>query len=1271
MNPGKDKRLAMNVDTIFTVKNEDLERLTPQGAVEFFRNLLWAEARRWGIPISKIRVSIRINVPDGGVDAIVEDNMAAAQSGPIKAGQTSYQIKAGKSFEPWQKAVIKKELFGKKAPGKENLGESIRACLEASGTYVLVCTGIDLVEPQPKQAVEHLETNFKLCGYKHPKVEVWSQNTLIGFLQLFPSLVLKVNGRDSASFQTHQSWSENDTMKKAFVSGKTQDDFIANLQTELRQNYDTVHVRVWGEPGIGKTKLVLEATRADDLRPLVIYCSARQFRDSFLMNEILKDDNQFAAILVIDECEPASCFYIWDHLKHRGPRIKLVTIYNEYDETSGNITYVGTPPLNDEQISTIIQGYGIPKDSAGRWLDLCSGSPRVAHVIGENLVNYPEDLLRSPDTVDVWNRYVVGRDEDPNSQQVQQRKLVLQHLALFKRFGYERSVVAEAQAIAKKIQQADPQITWSRFQALIHELKARKILQGEYTLYITPKALHIKLWTEWWGSYGHPFNLDEFSQDLTPTLLDWFYEMFKYAAESEAASYIVKELLGENGPFQNDEYLQTRLGGRFFRALTEADPKSALKCLMRTVGTWNREKLLQFRTGRREVVWAIEKIVVWRKLFADGARLLLALGEAENESYSNNASGIFAGLFTSKLSPTEASPPERLPILQEALGAPSKERRLLALKACDRALESRHLVRRVGAEYQGLRREPQLWMPQTYGELFEAYRQVWQLLRQRLECLPEDERREGVDVLLRHARGIGSIPDLTDRVINTVSELAQKPYGDRKKILETVVQILHYDRKELPVETRKRWEQLRDELIGDDFHSRLRRYVGMSLLLDKFDDQEKYLETHPQIKSLAQEAAESKEVLRPELSWLVTTEAENGYIFGYELGNRDQDFSRLPTLLEAQRNASENASVYFLGGYFRSLFEKDQKRWEDQLDALSEEQQLNVWIPELAQRSGLTDRIGMRILSLAQKGIVGTDRLGLFVFGAAVCSLSEEVFKKWMKFLMSRSDTDAIRIALTLYDFYYLYKKENPIFPPELTLKLLTHPSLFQKSETGQFGQMVDYHWAKIGKAFVQRYPEKSLELADTMLEHFGESGTIVDGFHSEPQSVLAEIMRRYPQEVWRRVTQYLGPPRDTRAFYLTRWLQGDQLTPEKSESPLTLIPLETIGEWVDEDAEKRARYFARFVPKTLSPEEWKTCLARKVLVRYGQREDVRNSLMANFSTEAWAGPLSLHEQEKKQKLLDLMKGEDNENVKRWIDEYVSFLDRQIEQAKIDEEREF
>ena len=160
----------MNFENIFTVRNDDLGRLDAHTAVDLFQRLLWAEARRIGIEISKINVSSRIHVPDGGVDATVDEVQITTGSGIIKPGKTSYQIKAGGAFKPWQESEIKKELFGTKTPERQYLGESIRACLDADGTYVLVCTGIDLVEAQHRNALNHIKNYLEQCGYRLPKL---------------------------------------------------------------------------------------------------------------------------------------------------------------------------------------------------------------------------------------------------------------------------------------------------------------------------------------------------------------------------------------------------------------------------------------------------------------------------------------------------------------------------------------------------------------------------------------------------------------------------------------------------------------------------------------------------------------------------------------------------------------------------------------------------------------------------------------------------------------------------------------------------------------------------------------------------------------------------------------------------------------------------------------------------------------------------------------------------------------------------------------------
>ena len=1269
----------MNHNTIFTVKNSDLEQLDPRSATDFIRNLLWAESRRIGIDISKIHVSSTINVADGGIDASVEDAQIETGCGIIKQGKTSYQIKSGAS-EPWQPSFAEKELFRVPTIDRQNLGESIRHCLDVDGTYVLVFTEIDLVESQRLNAIEHIQKCLKKCNYSEAKVEVWSQNNLRGFLEFFPSLALQVTGNDFANFQTHDSWSKDGDMEVQFIPGQSQSELIANIQNELRRDDDTVHIRVLGEPGIGKTKVVLEATRAADLTPLVIYCTASQFRDSDLMSQMLRDDNNFSVVLVIDECDADSRYYIWNKLQHRGSRIKLITIYNDHDPISGDgISPFTTLRLDDEQIRTIIRGYNVSPEQADRYIEFSGGSPRMAHHVGKTLQLYPGDPSQLL-TDDYLYRcfYIDFKTENPNSLEIQQRESMLQYIALFKRFGFERSVVTEAQAIAKKIEEHNPQINWNYFQRTVDNLKKRKILQGEFTLYLTPKALHIKLWTEWWQIHVNSFDLEEFTRGLPPKLIEWFYEMFVYAAESEAASQIVKDLLGPNGPFQNDEYLKTKLGSGFFLALTEANPRYALNCLGCTVGTWNRETLLQFKEGRREVILALENIALRSELFADAASILLALGEAENESFSNNASGVFIDLFASgigKLAPTEASPLDRLPILKGAFESGSKEQRALALKACSVALKPRSSSITYGTQFQGLREEPEMWMPKTYGEIWDSYKEVWRLLDNQLARLPDDESKECAMILLGRAREISRIPDLAEMVVETISAIVEKRYVNDKHVIEIISQILHYDGDDIPVESRVLWKQLMDKLVTPDFQSMMRRYVGMELLEDRLlDDDQNFADlAQPKIETLSQQAVDTPSLLQSELDWLVTAEAKKGYAFGYQVGRRDNGFTLLSELLEAQRRAGENASAYFLSGYLRALFETEPSRRDAQLDALINDAKLRLLIPELTYRSGLTDRAGLRLLDLAKRRIINVHHFEFFAFGQAIKSLSDEVFNKWIEFLLGVTGKSSVALALNFFHTFHIFQKPLPPLPFELTFRLITHPALFRETDESRFDTtMTAYYWAEISRAFLHLYPERNFELAELMLFHFGEDGSIVSRY-SQTCSVLDEITEKCPAKIWEKIGTLLANHEySSKKFALEQWLrEGSSWGREETRPALLHVPHELIWDWIGEDPEYRAWYFAnRLVPKTLSTEEWEGSLVQGLLIHYGEWEDARSSLRANYTTETYWGPASLHYEEKIRKLINIKNCENNRNVIRWIDEFVEGLKKQIEQEKIREERE-
>ena len=1091
---------------------------------------------------------------------------------------------------------------------------------------------------------------------------------LSDFSNLFHHSSLWVNGRSSAKFQTHDSWSRNANMQGRFVSGESQDELIENLRSDLRCADSMTPLLVSGQPGIGKTRLVLEATKAKDLAPQVIYSPADQFlQDKFLMDELCNDEYDFSAIVVIDDCNLHSRSEILDKLKNRGKTIKLITIYNNHEEVAGDISPYIPQRLSDDQIRSVIQQHTkVPDLGDRRWVELCSGSPGIAHVVGWNLPNYPKDVLASLSTVNTWERYIVSVD-DPSQERTEQRRRVLRYMALFNQFGFENPVGEEAKAVAKKIEQADPQITWPIFQEIVDNLKKRKILQGEFTLAITPKALHIKLWTEWWDIYGRTFNLDEFIQDFPcdSKLIEWFYEMFSYASRSGVALSAVNDLLGPNGPFQQRNYLQTSLGGPFFLALAEAAPEAALECLKKTIGIWDEETLTQF-VGRTYVVLALEKIAVWDNLRADAAELLLALGEEK-----------FADLFwlgPGRVAPTEAPPSKRLPILIDAFASGSKERRTLALNACNVALESTDFVRIGSPENQGLRQQPELWMPKTYGELWDAYREIWQLLDNQLARLPDDESKECAMILLGRAREIAKIPDLTDMVVESVVTIVKQTYVDEKHVIETVKQILHYDSGDIPAEARALWEQLMDELVTPDFQSLMKRYVGMELLEDlQLDDDQNYADlAQPKIETLAQQAVETPSILQSELDWLVTAEAKKGYDFGYQVGKRDNGFSLLSELIEAQRRAGENASAYFLGGYLCALFEAAPSLWEAQLDTLIDDAKLRLLIPELTYRSGLTDRAGLRLLKLAKRGIINVNHFGFFAYGQAIKSLSNEVFSEWITFLLRDTDKSSVALALNFFHRYHVFQKPKPCFSLELTFRLITHPVLFKGTGASRSDTtMTAYYWTEISRAFLYLCPEQNLELAELMLYYFGEDGSIVSRY-SRTCSVLDEITEKCPAEIWEKVGSLLvNHEYSSKKFALEQWLrEGSSWGREEAKPALLHIPRKLVWKWIGEDIENRAWYFAdRLVPKTQSVKEWKASLVREFLVRYGSQEEVRHSLMRNYLSGVSFGPASSKLEEKKEKLLQIKDIDGNENVTRWVDEFVAGLEAQTGWERMREER--
>ena len=1246
---------------VFSIREEHINNLSAADCVRLFGELLHSDARRLNLPVSKVGFSTK-TIPDGGIDATIEGGLSE-EGDLIVDAESFYQIKAGKTFSPWQESEIKNELLGGKDPAIASLGSEVQRCFERNGTYILACMKVQLTPEQKTKAEGHLTKTLASCGIPNPRARVWGQDKIIGAIARFPSLVRRLTGRDGSIFLSHRGWSASREMQRELVLGQKQDGFIKAVRDALLEDSErSIHLNIHGEPGVGKTRLVLESTRDPFLAPLVIYCSSpKELRARPLFNEIIEDP-ELHCVLVVDECDHLERADVWDRLWDCGSRVKLVTISHEYREADETTQQMETPRLDDSQIQEIIGKHHDDQPAAERLSRICGGIPRLAHMIVWDLQNNPGELLRgSQQAFAFFDRYL-NQGEDPSSERVSQRKTILMTGALFTKFGNARYFKDEFKAVHGIVMQIDAAVTLHKFQEHVQDLQSRKILQGQDALYISPKALHLWLWMEWWGTYRASFPFEELVKNLPAKLRRRFFDMFKHAGSSDAAKGVVRELFGGGGPLSGSDSVKTGLGADLFNSLSSADPAAAVDYLERTVGTWSEGELKGFSAGRRSVLRGLERIVFEEELFARGGALLRSLAENENEPWSNNATGLFAGLFSlgpGRASATKTPPPARIQLLRETLCSENAGRRCLGLKACASALETAHASHPPGSP-DGLRPGRGGWEPKTRGEWAGAYKSVIELMVERLRALPPEDGRKCASIISGSSRGlIRAFPFMAGYVVAKLREI--KDFTDKEAMLQNISDILELEKEKLPPEAKSKLERLQTDVAGTDYPSLLKRYVGMSITADANGNgyEGGVLERMRELAGMSLDARR----LEPELPWLTTRDAKHGYVFGQELAKKDTKLALLQSLLEAQRAAGDHGSGLLMGGYLRVVSENDRGRWAEIMEGVSQDPKLLRYFAEVARLSGIDDKTGILILDLVESRQIRADELGRFATGGAVNRLSEGVVARWIEHMVGTNEQKTVFGAASLLYFYFVHRSEKTL-NLELALKLLLHDAFLGKKTAVARDPMIVHSWKETASKLIGQYPEQSLALSEKILGGMGGDSYVP---HRNPGAleILDSIALERPDDVWGQVTKYASLPLDERGYAIVRWMRGGPSG--GSGGFLDRVDFEKICDWVDHDPRRLAPCVAMHCKPELSPASF----ARKLLIRYGDEDGVQDALAANFSTEGFSGRGSAHLQKKEERLLAYRERDGDVNVRNWIDSYVKSIDESITREKLREERGF
>jgi uncharacterized membrane protein YheB (UPF0754 family) len=493
---------------------------------------------------------------------------------------------------------------------------------------------------------------------------------------------------------------------------------------------------------------------------------------------------------------------------------------------------------------------------------------------------------------------------------------------------YKNSLQKQMDFIRTKV--CDSEINETKFRETCQKFLNEDIIEKRGTFYIVkPTVLAIHLAAEWL-TVTSTTKIKEIIEHLKQNNLDQkFLERLTDLDQLDKAKDIVEELWGPTSFFGSAEVLNTSWGSLLFRYVVEVNPVATTNALTNAFGSCSRDELLKATEGRRNLVWALEKLCFHSETFFEAAKILFQFAVAENETWANNATNQIAQLFQRFLAGTEADYNDRIAVLEWALEKNDVDYTRVAVKCMSRAfIASGNHVRSGGAEKQGSGAPLIDFQPKTWGEI-KAY---WEKLSEMLVSIAVKgtEHSESAKKVIAGAIRTLVGDNFAYISINAVQEIMKVSDGTWIEALSEFKKALAYE-KQISPETRESVKALIDNLTPQNLHDQFNlKVVQAEFDYDfKKDKQGNYIDRQ-RIK--AEEFAEYlvKENIdwSTEIPFLLVGEQRQTLNFGRKIGEISSDakaildasFKALVPFSVDQQNSSLIIGL-LMGINDKSLFE--------------------------------------------------------------------------------------------------------------------------------------------------------------------------------------------------------------------------------------------------------------------------------------------------------------------------------------------------------------
>ena len=1260
----------------FEVTGDHVAMLTERTLPQLLRRLLSAEAQAHGLPAAGIHVAASIHIADGGEDGRIEWTGGPDRTPFLPSRLCQFQSKAG-GIGP--KAAGRAILTRKGA-----IKDMVRSALETDGCYVMLC-GHSYVQRQIEDRERPIRETLRGAGLTidDGQVDFRDADQIATWANHHPPVAIWVKERTQpGTIGPFRSWNHWAGRVEHDGSPWVEDERLPGLRAWLRVQLTEPRsvCRIVGPSGIGKSRLTLEAlgpTEEDDaagcfLGDLVLYAVESEAGSESINGVVqtLADDGQ-RAVVVVDRCASETHRILAGMVLRRNSRLSLVTIDDEVPPgTLDKMTYKvqeAPPSVTEAIVEQVLPG--LPYEDQRRLERFSRGFPKIAVLVAQAWTeSRPIAHAMDDDLVDA---FILGRKP-------QERDLLLESAALLTTFGLVRVGHPDGDQLGE-IAARGRGLTAADLRAAVQRLIDRGAAQRRgKAVILQPRPIAMKLAERQWREWGREEWDVVLAGDASPDLKVLAARQLAWLNTTDVAQEVVRHVCRFGGPFDGFEGV-SRIGyAEVLSVLAEIDTEVVADQIERCLDDVEDISKVE-GDPRRHLVWALEKIAFHPDSFEAGARLLLRLAVAENETWGNNATGQFKDLFPVLLGNSAADGNARLSVLDEAAETDNPAQRLIVVEALIAGSGTDHFSRFVGPESHGSRPALESWRPTTKEEETDY---IEGCVTRLAEFATRDDEcgvtaRAGLGRNLRGLVGSGFI-DAVEKVVQRVGAAAE--YWP--EALESLGHFLTHEAGKMGDGVTNRVRALIAELTPESLEARVRFLVTETPRSYPYDEKLNF-KTRDQrkteaVRELAAELAGRQTILSGVLRQLSHGRQRMAHDFGAALADlADSPPDRLePIVLAVVETPEDDRNYDLLTGYVTGIATGYPHIVETFKRRAARSPELAPALPLICWRLGIGTSDIELIIGALQADLLPPSQLMQWTLGGELAKVPAPAVAPLFDAMLDH-DAESFGIAIELMGMYAYDAPEKFDDLRSQIRRSVENVTRWRQSWSGHMD--ADHHFQQLMEWMLGKgrgdcdARATALALARALVNVEDDDG---ERFITP---VIPMLLSSFPEIAWPLIGQAIVSDRQ-RAWHLEHVL-GEPISfwqesfGQEKVPALLRLPEDTLFAWCHAHPDRAPAFVARVVPILTTyrldvPERSLHPVMVRLLDEFGDREDVLQAVARNIHTFGWSGPVTnyfaLYETP-----LSTLRGHPRPKVCRWAKSMLLKLSTMKESARNeDEERE-